>query len=442
MKRLKLQHHKKTLPRLHFSLRIAWICLTASGCLLINSCKTTQPGLNVVDVASLYNPGSSTLHPEYYLYHETDSTSLLYIKVFPGELLYNQANEKNIYQAKFRMKYSIYESFETRNLLDSGSSEFTLPRKNMRQSLITYKTLKLKNKKEYLIIVTAMDVLRGTSKKNIIPADRKHPYPTEDFIVKEPFNNRPVLKNYLPNIDTFCITTRHKNIHSWTIDYYKNNFRMPPPPFANVRIDSLSIIPDSNLVFHDSLNCHFSLPYKGLYMFRPQKANSGGIAVTRFYDEFPYLKKPAHLIGPLKYLTTRREYEQIMKYDNPKLAVDDFWLKKTKSANQARELIRILYNRVQYANAYFTNHTEGWKTDRGMIYTVFGPPITIYKDEKKETWIYRDMKTFKTIKFEFMYIENPFSKNHFVLKRNVAFKTPWYRAVETWREGRVYSSAE
>ena len=39
---------------------------------------------------------------------------------------------------------------------------------------------------------------------------------------------------------------------------------------------------------------------------------------------------------------------------------------------KAKSLIAIYYNRIQNANLHFTTFKEGWKTDRGMIYVVFG----------------------------------------------------------------------
>ena len=55
---------------------------------------------------------------------------------------------------------------------------------------------------------------------------------------------------------------------------------------------------------------------------------------------------------------------------------------------QAKELIRIYYNRVFFSNYYFTSDREGWKTDSGMIFIVYGPPNTFYKSEDEEKWGY------------------------------------------------------
>lgn len=43
----------------------------------------------------------------------------------------------------------------------------------------------------------------------------------------------------------------------------------------------------------------------------------------------------------------------------------------------ARTSMEEYYNRVAYANKQFTHFFEGWKSDRGMIYILFGPPDNV-----------------------------------------------------------------
>ncbi|CUS97606.1 GWxTD domain-containing protein [Candidatus Kryptonium thompsonii] len=35
------------------------------------------------------------------------------------------------------------------------------------------------------------------------------------------------------------------------------------------------------------------------------------------------------------------------------------------------------YSRVKYANEHFGHYLEGWKTDMGMVYIIFGPPSSV-----------------------------------------------------------------
>ena len=55
-----------------------------------------------------------------------------------------------------------------------------------------------------------------------------------------------------------------------------------------------------------------------------------------------------------------------------------------------------------------------------------------------EVWNYGDENNLNSLKFVFQKKMNPFSSNDFILKRNYSYKNPWYRAVESWRNGKVY----
>ncbi len=46
-------------------------------------------------------------------------------------------------------------------------------------------------------------------------------------------------------------------------------------------------------------------------------------------------------------------------------------------SSDAMFAMREYYNRVSYANEHFTHFFAGWKSDRGMIYILFGPPDNV-----------------------------------------------------------------
>ena len=93
---------------------------------------------------------------------------------------------------------------------------------------------------------------------------------------------------------------------------------------------------------------------------------------------------------------------------------------------------------MEDANEYFSTHLEGWRSDRGIIFVIFGPPDVIYKSSQGESWIYGNGKTKPSITYNFNSTYNPFSTNDMRLERNPEYKTYWYKAVDTWRQGRVY----
>ena len=91
------------------------------------------------------------------------------------------------------------------------------------------------------------------------------------------------------------------------------------------------------------------------------------------------MNTPEAMIEPLAYLATPDEMEDMRSSPKPKIALDEFWIKCGSNVDKARELIRIYYTRVLYANFYFTSYKEGWRTERGMIYIIYGPPDKVYK---------------------------------------------------------------
>jgi GWxTD domain-containing protein len=124
---------------------------------------------------------------------------------------------------------------------------------------------------------------------------------------------------------------------------------------------------------------------------------------------------------------------------NRKLAIDNFWLKLNPDIASARELIRVYYKRAYFANIYFSSYKEGWKTDRGMIYIIFGPPRLLVKDSEMEKWTYFTKKGGPIAVFVFKRSENQFTNLDYQLERSADSNAFWREAVDSWRKGKVYS---
>jgi GWxTD domain-containing protein len=102
-------------------------------------------------------------------------------------------------------------------------------------------------------------------------------------------------------------------------------------------------------------------------------------------------------IDQLQYITNEDQIDALKKLpsDEQRLRFQEFWKKKDPSPNTERnELMEEYYGRIEYANKNFGHYTEGWKTDRGMVYIIFGAPNNIERhpfdiDAKPyEIWTY------------------------------------------------------
>jgi GWxTD domain-containing protein len=58
--------------------------------------------------------------------------------------------------------------------------------------------------------------------------------------------------------------------------------------------------------------------------------------------------------------------------------VEQFWERRNPTPGSAENEFRIEhYRRIAYANTHWGRNLPGWKTDRGRIYIVYGPPDEI-----------------------------------------------------------------
>lgn len=120
------------------------------------------------------------------------------------------------------------------------------------------------------------------------------------------------------------------------------------------------------------------------------RATSSRLLIVRRRD-YPLVTRTGDLIEPLVYLADPGEVEQMQELTRDfqqREAFDRFWGESLDDRRVAAATIRAYYERVEEANRLFGSHKEGWKTDRGMVYILFGPPAFVETSPRGETWTY------------------------------------------------------
>ncbi|MBU1633194.1 GWxTD domain-containing protein [bacterium] len=105
-------------------------------------------------------------------------------------------------------------------------------------------------------------------------------------------------------------------------------------------------------------------------------------------------------IEQVKYIASSKDIKKIKKA-SPKEKKEKFvrfWEQLDPTpGTEENELMNEYYRRVRHANEHFSGFMEGWKTDMGMIFILFGPPNDIERhpfelDSKPyEIWYYYDI---------------------------------------------------
>jgi GWxTD domain-containing protein len=226
------------------------------------------------------------------------------------------------------------------------------------------------------------------------------------------------------------------------VDVLKNNFDIALPPFSLAKPNSLKYEPDTT--FNVSLSQHqftLNMPESGLIHIKNSATQlHEGLTIYTYDETFPGVSNTNEMILCTRYIMNKQEFESCKNAANQKEAIDNFWIEIGGSSERAKSLLRSYYGRVQTANRNYTSYHQGWKTDRGMIYIIFGTPTRVYKNKKGEMWVYGQESHQGALRFEFFKTENPFSDNDYILERSELYKEPWYTAVEYWRQGHVFNS--
>jgi GWxTD domain-containing protein len=158
---------------------------------------------------------------------------------------------------------------------------------------------------------------------------------------------------------------------------------------------------------------------------------------------FPRITAIGQLVDALAYIAREEEYEHLQAAETPaeqKRRFDAFWGEHIPNRQEARNVIRTYYARVEEANLFFSTYKDGWKTDRGMLYVVLGAPLYVDRRIDSEVWVYNYGQRDESSVFVFERVPIYGSQGTFynyVLQRDMMHDYRWRRILERWRNGEV-----
>lgn len=409
--------------------------------LIVVSCNPNKRISAPRNLERIYDPSSSSLHPKIKIYSLSDTSSVIVEYLKTKELLFNQNNPGNKLLSRVQIVYNLYDLNDKLNLTDSSTTSFKFDKNPKRQYEAVEIEVNSPKGGNYLLEIITTDVNRKNSQYSFYRINRTQENNPQDYYYYSKENNEIIVDSYIRPKQKFGIKHYSRDIDSLYVHYFKDDFYISLPPYMeDTLIDNIHTADTVWTCYLDSLN-YENYENEGLYYFSENQAGSNykeGIVLFNFGEKFPVIRAPKDLAEPISYLGNM---DSIPGPDPTgkltKLAVDDFWLSKANNIDKSRELLIAYYNRVMLANKYFSSYKEGWKTDRGMIYIIYGLPDYLFKSGDEERWIYNPEGISTGITFIFNYVENPFTFNHYVLDREKLKYTGWDTAVEMWNKGEI-----
>ena len=400
------------------------------------SCST--PGnIQNQNLSFLYRNDKLHFNAAFNVWHFSADSSQLYVRLDPKDFLYKRNGD--FFTSEILISCRLLESYENPVLIDSTSKKFVLQKKENPLPVSVSLEFRSDRQLEMLLECKITDVHKNVTDIFYVNVDRSTEQSRNYFNVISPNDSMPVFSYQLAATDSFRIIYKDTLPQHLFVQYYHRDFPLAATPFSFDYHESFDYKPDSTFTIETGSGKIFSFPSEGFYHIQKDTNVKQGLTLFRFHPAFPDLTTPEQLLEPIRYLTTRREFEEMQATKDYKSAVDKFWLDAGGNAERTRYLIKKYYSRVRFANENFTSYDEGWKTDRGIIYIIFGPPHMVYRSSKTEIWIYGEASAALSLNFSFIKVINPFTDNDYMLSRAPAYEPNWYRAVDMWRQGRVYN---
>ena len=394
----------------------------------------SQKHFSKQNFAEMYNLNSVNLHPVFQCFHSNDTVSTIFYQIDLSELKY-MPNKDSVFEAQTMIHYEIYRNYKAKDLIDSGSVFFSdTDNYGKDNSSFGYFEVKLKADSKYLMLIEFTDINQDYKVRKLVDVDKTDNLNRQNFYIKGE-DGLPYLQNYLPKFITYQLVSRNSKTAKLYVRVFKPNHKVAKPPMANPDKKNRIVKSDTlfSIAFEEGESKLNELSKQGYYHYYFDSSKYQGYTLFQFNQSYPYITTAMQMLMPLRYLTSRKEFKALYNSKDKKKAVDAFWVQISGSTERAKNMIKLYYNRVQNANICFTSDKEGWMTDRGMIYIIFGAPDIVYRDAGMETWKYGDHTSKSTMTFDFYRAENPFTSEDFILSRGIDYGHIWNNAIEIWR---------
>lgn len=362
-----------------------------------------------------------------------DSLIRVYIPLNMMDMALNVDEQNDASYRKVKLAYSLFKTYDSKDLIDSANLIITDSSLLIADTMIRLE-IPFPGQEKYVLKLKLTDLNRIDAVEQYLPIDLRTNESRDHFLMRDA-DERIMFSNVLSGEDAFSLQTDSRLNTTLKVRYYNRDFPVALPPFIEGTEGSFDYKADSlfELRMNNGISELLRLERKGFYHFQKDSNQRAGFTVFRFYDAYPEINSPEQMLYPLRYVTTRDEYAELKQADDKKLAIDNFWIENAGNPARARAMIRKYYGRVEEANTYFASYLEGWKTDRGLIYIVYGPPQIVYRTKNTEEWLYGEKGHSNSIRFRFVKVDNPFTENDYSLIKSPSYKEKWYNIVNSWR---------
>lgn len=383
------------------------------------------------------NPFISAMKVEYILKDSTDI--MVFLNATIENLKDNEINTIEELAGRFKVNWAlqaptgIKEKYES-GRIDFGKIEAGLDEQELR---MVFEIPRLRDFQEASLSMEFIDVTASRKFTNESFVDFNAQRPNRRFGMYLEDDQIPFFDAYVNVGKKVSFKSMDGFEHSLVLKRFRTEAPAALSPMSSSKRNELTGFKEEETINIKS-GQELRLEKEGTYVLFDKEKFDQGYGFMVVDERYPRLTEEEELTEPLVYMSTNEEIANLKEAEDFKKALDLYFLNMT-SGNQAlaKQIIRSYFRRVKRANELFTTYKEGWKTDKGMIYTILGPPSRIQRNGMREVWLYSQSANFSEIIFTFYRKPNQFSEDHYELVRYPEYGAYWYPFVEAWRTGSI-----
>ncbi len=237
-------------------------------------------------------------------------------------------------------------------------------------------------------------------------------------------------QKYLPAGTKLRFSHKGDSVQRFFLRHYPAAQLVAAAPHNEDRTQIFNPLTAAARTFRIERDSFFTLAEEGTYFLQTDSSSNKGVLFICTDGDYPKITRLGELIEAMRYITKNEEYERLTTSEDQKAELDRYWLARSPDKERSRSLLRIYFKRAEIANAYFTAEQAGWRTDRGIIFVVFGKPKTIRKFAQHETWFYPQTTYRPAVEFVFQRRGEIYQ-----LDRNQQYREVWNAEILQWRAG-------
>lgn len=365
---------------------------------------------------------TTNLPIEYVFYRANDTLCKLYYLVKPSDLLEKQ-DSADVMQRSFTVNLKFQANqLSSKTLYTAERTTSTKSQTAIVDSLI----FGLSENKSVFYELSIIDNNKHVSRTISSFWERDEELIPEDFLLIDKEADQILTQPFIENNELKILCERELDMLRMEVFSHSNPIATPLYQMEKNPLYSDSETPEVKIgklkELNDIINEH-----EGEAYFRIRERSE------EFKPSLTFTKldlRPDQNINPLIYLLSEGSAISLTAWIS-------FWNEASSGDTQKAEKLILEFNRrVMYANHHFSSHKIGWKTDRGMMYILLGPPDRISDDLRSEIWSYGFTSS---ISREFTFVRNPNGLNlkDYVLDRDLGYREIHLSGMERWKNGWV-----